>query len=466
MVKGGLTRRTVIASSLLVIIVGGAFAALILSIADLRDSGRMTRHSRRELTVVTSLRKLLTDIETGQRAFVITREERLLEPWEAARTHFPDEASRLTRLANDPEQASRARRIAQAGTAYIAEYSVPLVNAVRRNDDSSRTLAATDDGVRRFDALRDELDLYETTERATITNRLDDADADSALAIMAATSGFVGSILLIVLFAGYLRRTIVRPLHRAAIMAGELAGGDLTVRMPETGAGEIGVLARAFNTMASSLEVSRAELAASRSRVVVAADETRRRIERDLHDGTQQRLVSLALELRAAEATVPPELEELKAKLSDATRSLAGAVEDLQEFSRGIHPAILSKGGLAPALKALARRSAVPAQLSVHAERRPPERVEAAAYYVVSEALTNAAKHSQASLVQVDLETKDGIVQLSIRDDGVGGADPGQGSGLIGLRDRIEALGGKIEITSPAGKGTSLLVTIPIEEVP
>jgi signal transduction histidine kinase len=102
----------------------------------------------------------------------------------------------------------------------------------------------------------------------------------------------------------------------------------------------------------------------------------------------------------------------------------------------------------------------------VHAERRPPERVEAAAYYVVSEALTNAAKHSQASLVQVDLETKDGIVQLSIRDDGVGGADPGQGSGLIGLRDRIEALGGKIEITSPAGKGTSLLVTIPVEEVP
>lgn len=123
-------------------------------------------------------------------------------------------------------------------------------------------------------------------------------------------------------------------------------------------------------------------------------------------------------------------------------------------------------GGLAPALKTLARRSAVPVQLSVQAERRLPEGVEAAAYYVVSEALTNAAKHAQASVVQVDLEAKDAIVQLSIRDDGVGGADPGQGSGLIGLRDRIEALGGKLEVNSPAGQGTALLITIPIEAEP
>jgi signal transduction histidine kinase len=345
----------------------------------------------------------------------------------------------------------------------MAEYSVPLVDAARRNDDSARTLAATDDGVRRFDAVRDELDLYETTERATITNRLDDADADSALAIMAATSGFVGSILLIVLFAGYLRRTIVRPLRRAAVMAGELAGGDLTVRMPETGAGEIGVLARAFNTMASSLEVSRAELAASRSRVVVAADETRRRIERDLHDGTQQRLVSLSLQLRLAESTVPAELEEARATIGGVAGELNRVIDELREISRGIHPAILSEGGLGPALRTLARRSAIPVELGSVIDHRLPEPVEVAAYYVVSEALTNAVKHADASRVNVDADVRDGSLRLSIRDDGVGGADPAEGSGLIGLRDRVEALGGTVEIDSPAGRGTCVTVELPVE---
>jgi signal transduction histidine kinase len=208
---------------------------------------------------------------------------------------------------------------------------------------------------------------------------------------------------------------------------------------------------------------TRAELTASRARVVAAADETRRRIERDLHDGTQQRLVSLGLELRAAETMVPPELADLRGQLSQTTRGLAGVVEDLQEVSRGIHPAILSRGGLGPALKTLARRSAIPVELDLRDDRRLPEPVEVAAYYVVSEALTNAAKHAQASVVHIGLATEDAIVQLIIRDDGVGGADPRNGSGLVGLRDRVEALGGKIEITSAAGTGTSLLVRIPIE---
>jgi signal transduction histidine kinase len=207
---------------------------------------------------------------------------------------------------------------------------------------------------------------------------------------------------------------------------------------------------------------SRAELAASRARVVAAADETRRRIERDLHDGTQQRLVSLGLDLRSAETMVPPEQTELRAQLSRATKGLGDVVENLQEISRGIHPAILSKGGLGPAIKTLARRSAVPVQLDLRAERRLPERIEVAAYYIVSEALTNAAKHAHASVVHVDVKAQDAVVRLSIRDDGIGGADPTQGSGLIGLRDRVETVGGRIEIASPAGTGTSLLVTIPI----
>jgi signal transduction histidine kinase len=208
---------------------------------------------------------------------------------------------------------------------------------------------------------------------------------------------------------------------------------------------------------------SRAELAASRARVVATADATRRRIERDLHDGAQQRLVSLGLQLRAAQDSVPAELGELRAQLARTARGLTGVVDELLEISRGIHPAILSKGGLGPALKTLARRSPVPVELDVRTERRLPGPVEVAAYYVVSEALTNTAKHARASVVQVDVEAVDAIVQLTIRDDGVGGADPGHGSGLIGLRDRIEAIGGKIEVTSPAGGGTLLRARIPID---
>jgi signal transduction histidine kinase len=208
---------------------------------------------------------------------------------------------------------------------------------------------------------------------------------------------------------------------------------------------------------------ARAELTASRGRIVAAADETRRRIERDLHDGTQQRLVSLALELRTAEAIAPPEASELKARLGSAAEGLAGAVEDLQEISRGIHPAILSKGGLGPALKGLARRSSLPVELDVGSMERLPQPVETAAYYVVAEALANATKHASASVVEVRLEGRDGTLHVSICDDGVGGANPSQGSGLLGLIDRVEALGGTIAVTSPPGRGTAMAIELPVE---
>jgi signal transduction histidine kinase len=209
---------------------------------------------------------------------------------------------------------------------------------------------------------------------------------------------------------------------------------------------------------------SRAELKASRARIVAAADETRRRLERDLHDGIQQRLVSLQLELRAVQAAVPPELGELERDLSRVAEGLASVFDELREISRGIHPAILSEGGLGPALRSLRRRSAVPVELDLQAEVRLPERVEVAAYYVVSEALTNAAKHAHASIVKVELDTRDATLQLAIRDDGLGGADLSRGSGLLGLSDRIEALGGTLEVTSPTGSGTTLLIELPVEE--
>jgi signal transduction histidine kinase len=208
---------------------------------------------------------------------------------------------------------------------------------------------------------------------------------------------------------------------------------------------------------------SRAELAASRSRIVAAADETRRRIERDLHDGTQQRLVSLAIELRMAESRVPSEMPEARAMFFRAAKDLTDAVADLQEISRGIHPAILSKGGLTPAIKTLARRSAVAVELDLQVERRLPQQVEVAAYYVVSEALTNVAKYAHASLVNIDVRANESAIELTIRDDGIGGADPTRGSGLVGLKDRVEALGGTITVAGRSGQGTSVVARIPID---
>jgi signal transduction histidine kinase len=210
----------------------------------------------------------------------------------------------------------------------------------------------------------------------------------------------------------------------------------------------------------------RSELAASRRRIVAASDETRRRIERNLHDGTQQRLVSLGLAVRAAEANLPADRGDLRDDLSRVAMGLANAVEDLQEISRGIHPAILSKGGLAPALAGLAHRSPIPVNLELKAEARLPEAIEVAAYYVASEALANAAKHAQASQIEVSLACRNGSLVLSIRDDGVGGAHPGRGSGLVGLQDRVDALGGTIKLDSAPGRGTCVVVTLPIAAEP
>jgi signal transduction histidine kinase len=208
---------------------------------------------------------------------------------------------------------------------------------------------------------------------------------------------------------------------------------------------------------------SRAELRASRARVVAAADEARRRIERDLHDGSQQRLISLALELRAAAATVPPELVDVRSQLLQTAQGLTDAVAELREISRGIHPAILSKGGLGPAIRALAKRSSVQVELDIGVNGRLPDDVEVAVYYVVSEALTNAAKHARASVVRITVQAEDSTVELLVSDDGVGGADPRRGSGLIGLADRVETLGGTIEINSDARDGTSVRARIPVD---
>jgi signal transduction histidine kinase len=559
------------AGGLLALIVGAAFTVVLLAIADPRDAAVLASRSGQVLAVANPLERLPLD-----------------------------------------------RRIVLAGESDVREHSVPTVNAV------------VQEGKRPVDALRIEFDRFAAFEGNLDVAGQERSSAAAREAIFVATAGIAGSVLLVALLTGYLTRRIVRPVRRAAAMGGRLVAGDFGVWLPETGAGKMGTLQRAFNTMGSSLETSqdelrrlvaeqaavrrvatlvaravspseifdgvcgevarllkapvtrllryepdgtatlvarcgqlagempigsryrlegesvatkvlrtgraarmetyedaagcvatqartvgirlgvggpivvegrlwgmigavwtepgrppagiegclahvtelvtmaianadsRTQLSASRARVVAAADQTRRGIERDLHDGTQQRLVSLALDARAAKASVPPELVQLRAQLSQLAEGLTSAVDDLQAISRGIHPAILSQGGLRAALTTLARRSPVPVELHLSAERRLPQNVEVAVYYLVSEALTNVAKHAHASAVHVDLDADDTLLTLSVRDDGVGGAHPERGSGLIGLRDRIEALGGKIDMASPEGKGTALLVKIPL----
>jgi signal transduction histidine kinase len=210
----------------------------------------------------------------------------------------------------------------------------------------------------------------------------------------------------------------------------------------------------------------RAELDASRARIVATADATRRRIERDLHDGAQQQLVSLALALRAAQATVPEGYVQHRNELSLVVDGLTSALDDLREIALGIHPAGLSDDGLTPALKRLVARSPIRVNLEVDADGRFPESVEVTAYYVVSEALTNAAKYAEAPVADVTVTAGGGALRVEVRDDGRGGANPAEGTGLIGLKDRVEAIGGTMRLTSPDGAGTLVSVVLPLGDRP
>ena len=192
-----------------------------------------------------------------------------------------------------------------------------------------------------------------------------------------------------------------------------------------------------------------AELIESRARIVAAADQTCRRIERDLHDGAQQRLANLVLQARMAREAAPG-TGELAARLDAVAEEATRAMAELRDLARGVHPAVLAEGGLRPALRGLARRSAVPVALEIQVEGRLPEQVETAAYFTVAEALTNAAKYANATVVTIAVEVHDRVLRIRVSDDGRGGADPGAGSGLVGLKDRVEALGGRFSVrTAP-----------------
>jgi signal transduction histidine kinase len=257
-----------------------------------------------------------------------------------------------------------------------------------------------------------------------------------------------------------LRSTVAAPVVVDGQVRGALIAGSATAEaMPPQYDAHVGDFADLAATAISNAE-NKAELQASRARIVAAADQARRGFERDLHDGAQQRLVQLGLDLRALETSVPAQNREA---VSRAVKTLMSVHADLRELARGMHPAILSKGGLGPAIKALVRRSAVPTSSNIDIGRRLAESVEVAAYYVVAEALTNTTKHGRASKVHVSASIDEGHLQVSVSDNGVGGAVLGGGSGLIGLKDRVESVSGKLTVSSPLGHGTTLTVRIPID---
>jgi signal transduction histidine kinase len=457
----GLAFRAVAASVVFALIIGGAFAVLLNAIEDLRDSGSLAVDAREEIDAADSLQKTILDLETGQRGFIITGEERFLEPWRGARRSFAGEARALIELADTPERVARAQRLVAAGRSYIGDYSIPLVRAARRGDPSSRGVAATQEGKDRVDALRSQFDELISADREMLTNRQEAADDDAQRAVVLATVALAGSIVLALLGGIYGLRAVALPVSRTSEMAGRLAEGDLSVRLPETGVAEIGDLERSFNAMADSLEASNAELRRSRARVVAAGDETRRRLERDLHDGAQQRLVHTLVTLKLARRAIDEGDGEAGKLIEEALGHAERANEELRELAHGILPAVLSRGGLRVGVEALVSRLRIPVSVDVPGERLPPS-LEATAYFITAEALTNVVKHAHARRAEVRASLDRNVLRLEVRDDGEGGAKLDGGSGLVGLQDRAAAAGGALRVESPPGKGTVVAATLPV----
>lgn len=540
--------------------------------AGLTLSGRAAGHDSAEaLLAANRLERLVVDLERGQLGYVATGDAGSLSPWHAARAAFARQAATLQRLAaeNSPEQGRRARDIVRAATSYLHEHAEPLVRAARSDHDGARTAA----GRRRIDAIRRQFDGFAEVQHRLVAARERDA-VPTVRRLLAMAVGASGSLLLLFVLVGYVRRgrapapplgrSDVDGLRRVATLVAYEAGPvevwtaaaaetgralsaehamitryepdgtaavvahwsarDAPPVMPPLGgrwpveddavpdvagrnvpaAGPIGawlrehdlrevighpiaagdrlwgtvtVLSRrpppwpagAEQTMrefaalvgaAVAAARRREELAASRVRLVEAADAARHRLERRLHDRAQQRLVTVGLGLRVAEAAAPADLDRLRASLANAARDVAEVLDDLREVARQLYPAFLARGGVEPALRALARRSAVPAEVDVRAGRRPPPVVAVTVYQAAAEALRNVAAHARATAVRVTVDLT-GPVRLTVRDDGTGGARLVPGAALAALRDRAEALGGAVELDSPAGGGTTLCMTLP-----
>jgi signal transduction histidine kinase len=451
----GLTNLTVAASGLLALLIGVAFTVLLWAIADANSSTSARRASRTALVEAGNLEQLVLDIETGQRGFVITKREEFLQPWQEARKEFPAEARRFTESATSAEQRRTAGQLTQDVGSLLNDYSVPLVEAVRRGDPAASSLAATAEGKRRVDALRVRFGQYTADERAKLTAREYTARANGRRAVIAAAVGLAASTALVAAFMVLQHRAVVRPVRGAAAAAQRFAGGDLGVRIAPSKVAEIGALGTSFNTMAASLQDSR-------RRIMESVEAVHRRTARDLHDGAQQRLVSLMIGLRLARELLPESESSATELLDQSIDNAQTAINELRELASGIYPLVLTVKGLVAAVRDLASRCPIPAVVDSKYDRRISSAVESNAYFVVAEAVTNAVKHAQASQIDISLELGD-TLRIRVADDGVGGVDGTKaGSGLAGLADRVAAFEGTLTIDSPPGGGTSILVQIPV----
>jgi signal transduction histidine kinase len=279
----------------------------------------------------------------------------------------------------------------------------------------------------------------------------------------------LGAALVIVAIASatflLINRSALTPVDDLIAATHRVRDGDLQTPVPVVSSDELGELGYSFNQMLDGLrerEALREELRASRARIVAASDAERRRVERNIHDGAQQRLVALSIELRLLQdAAAAREASELETMAADAAAHLKEALNELRELARGLHPSVLETDGLEPALKQLASRSPVPVALSASIGRLP-EALEATSYFVVAEALANVAKYAQATRAEVSVAIDGAAVRVRIADDGVGGARPDSGSGLSGLLDRVAALDGALSVDSPRGVGTVIEARLPL----
>ena len=261
------------------------------------------------------------------------------------------------------------------------------------------------------------------------------------------------------------RAAVGAPIELRDQVWGLLSVYSMQARLPPDTEGRLADFAALVGSAIANVQAW-SELEASRVRIITAADEGRRRVERDLHDGAQQRIVTLILRAATLADSDAAQAAGLDAEFESIAADLDAVLEELRTLASGLHPAALSEGGLAPALRTLARRSPVPVVLDARLPERIAESVEVAAYYFVAETLTNTTKHAEASRIDVTVELRDGHLWVCVRDDGVGGAAPTRGSGLVGLTDRIEAFGGTMTLDSPSNGGTTLVAQLPLPEHP
>ncbi|MFF0050802.1 CHASE3 domain-containing protein [Streptomyces sp. NPDC005498] len=453
----GLTSLTIAASGMLALLIGVAFAVLLWAIDDANSSTSARRASRSALVEAGDMEQLLLDLETGQRGYVITGRTEFLQPWQKARDELPTEIRRFTTTTTSPGQHRAAEKIARGVESFLRDYSSPLVERVRRGDPAASGLAETAEGKRRVDDLRAQFDQYMTSERAQLAAREAAAGANGRQAVRAAAAGLAASTVLVAAFTVLQHRAVVRPVRGAASAAEHFAAGELGVRIRPSKVAEIGALGGSFNTMAASLHDSR-------RRIMESVEAVHRRTARDLHDGAQQRLVSLVIGIRLARELIP-DTETAAAELLDQSIADAQtAIDELRALASGIYPLVLTVKGLDAAVRDLASRCPVPAVVRSTYARRVSATVESNAYFIVAEAVTNAVKHAQASEISIRLELTDELC-IEVADDGIGGVDRATaGTGITGLAERVAAFDGTLSIDSPPGGGTAIRARIPIPE--